>query len=138
MTRKRRSFTAAQKAEAVRKYLKDRVPVSQIADEMHVQPTMIHNWVNTALQQVEHAFESPRATKGMGSTLEEARRNCCGGVGAIGPVGHRLNHAAGFKTIGARRPCRILLHLRVFNKTIPRPTCSRAKAKPFQLACRTP
>ena len=72
------------------------------------------------------------------SSVKEARRNCCGGVGAIGPVGHRLNHAAGFKTIGARRPCRILLHLRVFNKTIPRPTCSRAKAKPFQLACRTP
>ena len=67
MTRKRRSFTAAQKAEAVRKYLKDRVPVSQIADEMHVQPTMIHNWVNTALQQVEHAFESPRATKAQAS-----------------------------------------------------------------------
>ena len=61
MNRKRRSFTAAQKAEAVRKHLKDRVPVSQIAEEMNVQPTMIHNWVNTALAQVEHAFESPRA-----------------------------------------------------------------------------
>ena len=41
MTKKGRSFTAAQKAEAVRKYLKDRVPVSQIADEMHLQPTTI-------------------------------------------------------------------------------------------------
>ena len=63
MTRKRRSFTAAQKAEAVRKHLKDHVPVSQIADEMVVQPTMIHNWINTALAQVERAFESPRAAK---------------------------------------------------------------------------
>lgn len=64
MTRKkRRSFTAAQKAEAVRKHLKDHVPVSQIAEEMVVQPTMIHNWINTALAQIEHAFESPRAAK---------------------------------------------------------------------------
>ena len=63
MTRRRRSFTAAQKAEAVRKDLKDHIPVSQIAEEMVVQPTMIHNWINTALAQVEHAFESPRAAK---------------------------------------------------------------------------
>lgn len=63
MTQKRRSFTSSQKAEAVRKHLKDRVPVSQIADEMNVQPTMIHNWINMALAQVEHAFESPRAAK---------------------------------------------------------------------------
>ena len=30
---------------------------------MVVQPTMIHNWINTALAQIEHAFESPRAAK---------------------------------------------------------------------------
>lgn len=63
MTRIRRSFTAAQKAEAVRKHLKDRIPVSQIADEMNVQPTMIHNWINTVLAQAEHSFQSPRAAK---------------------------------------------------------------------------
>ena len=74
MTKKRRSFTAAQKAEAVRKYLKDRIPVSQIADEMHVQPTMIHNWVNAALQQIEHAFESPRAAKAE-SSKHDAKLN---------------------------------------------------------------
>ena len=60
---KRRTFSAPQKAEAVRKHLKDRTPVSQIADQMHVQPTMIHNWINTALQQMEHAFESPKTAK---------------------------------------------------------------------------
>jgi transposase-like protein len=71
MTRKRRSFTAAQKAEAVRKHLKDHIPVSQIADEMKVQPTMIHNWVNTALSQVEHAFETPRSAKSSSSKADE-------------------------------------------------------------------
>ncbi|QDT59298.1 Transposase [Stieleria bergensis] len=63
MTKKRRSFTASQKADAVRRHLKDQIPVSQIADEMHVQPTMIHNWINSVLQQAERSFESPRSTK---------------------------------------------------------------------------
>jgi len=71
MTRKRRSFTASQKAEAVRKHLKERIPVSQIADEMNVQPTMIHNWVNTALAQVEHAFDSPRSAKTQSSKRDD-------------------------------------------------------------------
>lgn len=63
MTRKRRSFSPSEKAAAVRKHLIDKVPVSQIADEMKAQPTLIHNWINTAMAQVERAFESPRAAK---------------------------------------------------------------------------
>jgi transposase-like protein len=63
MTRKRRSFSAADKAAAVRKHLVDKVPVSQIADQMQVQPTLIHNWVNAVMNQAERAFETPRSTK---------------------------------------------------------------------------
>ena len=63
MTRKRRSFSAAEKAAAVRKHLVDKIPVSQIADQMKVQPTLIHNWVNTVLSQAERAFETPRVAK---------------------------------------------------------------------------
>ncbi len=72
MRKKRRSFTAPQKAEAVRKHLKDRIPVSQIADEMDVQPTMIHNWINSVLSQAEHLFESPRAAKAEASKQDAA------------------------------------------------------------------
>ena len=46
--KKRRSFSNTQKADAVRRHLKDHVPVSQIANDLDVQPTMIHNWINTA------------------------------------------------------------------------------------------
>ena len=58
MTRKRRSFSPPEKAAAVRQHLVDKVPVSQIADEMKVQPTLIHNWINTVMTQAERAFES--------------------------------------------------------------------------------
>lgn len=70
MTRKRRSFSAADKAAAVRKHLVDKIPVSQIAEQMQVQPTLIHNWVNTAMAQVERAFENPRAAKAETSKKE--------------------------------------------------------------------
>ncbi len=57
MSRTRRMFTAAQKAEFVRRHLKDQVPVSDLAAELDVQPSQIHQWVNAALSQLERAFE---------------------------------------------------------------------------------
>ena len=63
MTRKRRSFSASDKATAVRRHLVDKVPVSQIADQMQVQPTLIHNWINSVMSQAERVFETPRAAK---------------------------------------------------------------------------
>lgn len=63
MSQKRRSFTPADKAAAVRKHLVEKVPVSQIAEQMKVQPTLIHNWVNAVLTQAERVFESPRGAK---------------------------------------------------------------------------
>jgi transposase-like protein len=71
MTRKRRSFSPQEKAAAVRKHLVDKVPVSQIADEMQVQPTLIHNWIHTVVSQAERAFETPRAAKNSKSEHED-------------------------------------------------------------------
>jgi len=50
-------FTAPEKAEIVRRHLKDQVPVSDLAAEMDVQPSQIHQWVNAVLTQAERAFE---------------------------------------------------------------------------------
>lgn len=53
----RRTFSAQQKAEAVRRHVSDKVPVSDLADELNVQPTLIHLWVRQVLDQAERAFE---------------------------------------------------------------------------------
>lgn len=50
MIRKRRSFSAAGKAAAVRKQLVDTILFSQIAEQMQVQPTLIPNWVNAVMK----------------------------------------------------------------------------------------
>lgn len=57
MSKNRRSFTAQQKADIVRRHLKDKVPVSSLAEELAIQPTQIYQWVAMALEQVERCFE---------------------------------------------------------------------------------
>jgi transposase-like protein len=57
MTRTRRHFTAQQKAEVVRRHVGGKEPVSKLAEELGVQPTLIHQWVEQLLAQAERAFE---------------------------------------------------------------------------------
>jgi len=57
-SRTRRSFTVAQKVAVVRRHLAGREKVSDLADELHVQPGLIYLWVRQALEQVERAFEA--------------------------------------------------------------------------------
>jgi transposase len=61
MTRERRTFTAAQKAEIVRRYLVGKEPVSSLAEEFGVQPTMVYNWAKTVMDQADKAFQRGKA-----------------------------------------------------------------------------
>lgn len=53
----RRHFSAEQKAGVVRRHLSGKIPVSDLADELGVQPTQIHLWVKQVLDQAEKAFD---------------------------------------------------------------------------------
>lgn len=57
MTRVRRHFTAEQKAEVVRRHVAGKEAVSTLAEELGVQPTQIHQWVQQLLAQAERAYE---------------------------------------------------------------------------------
>jgi transposase len=52
----RRHFTPRQKAEVVRRHVVGKEPVSKLAEELGVQPSQIHGWVNQVLAQAEAAF----------------------------------------------------------------------------------
>ena len=54
----RRHFSPEQKATIVRRHLADKEPVSNLADEVGVQPSQIHLWVKQLLDQAERAFQS--------------------------------------------------------------------------------
>jgi transposase len=47
--RKRRHFSDDQKAAIVRRHLGDKVPVSDLADEYQIQPSLIYLWVKQVL-----------------------------------------------------------------------------------------
>ena len=55
--RTRRQFTPQQKAEIVRRHLAGKEAVSALAEELGVQPSQIHGWVNQVLAQAESAFQ---------------------------------------------------------------------------------
>lgn len=57
MSTTRRHFTAEQKAQIVRRHLAGKEPISALADELAVQPSQIHLWVNQLLSQADRAFE---------------------------------------------------------------------------------
>ena len=59
MTKRRRHFTAQEKAAFVRRHLVDRVPISALCDEFGLQPTQIYNWQKQLFANGAAAFERP-------------------------------------------------------------------------------
>jgi|SRR5579884_1828792 len=58
----RHTFTAAQKAQAVRQHLLAKVPVSDLAEELGTQPRQVHLWIEQVLAQAEKVFQQGAAT----------------------------------------------------------------------------
>ena len=56
MIKKRRHFTAEQKADVVRRHVIGKEAISDLADALGVQPSQIHTWVKQVLDQADKAF----------------------------------------------------------------------------------
>ena len=54
----RRHFSPEQKAAIVRRHLAGKEPVSNLAEELGVQPSQVHLWVKQLLDQAERAFQA--------------------------------------------------------------------------------
>lgn len=74
MSKSRRQYSDALKADAVRRHLCDKVPVSDLAAELDVQPSLIHLWVKQVLDQAEKAFQRPKGKKKTSSEDVTAQR----------------------------------------------------------------
>lgn len=62
----RRRWSAGQKAAIVRRHLADKTPVSDLADELGVQPSLVYLWVRQVLDQAERIFEHAESRRGGG------------------------------------------------------------------------
>jgi transposase-like protein len=59
MTRGNRKHTPELEAASVRRHWCDKVPVSELAAELDIPPSQIHNWINQAKQQLDMLFDRP-------------------------------------------------------------------------------
>ena len=74
MSKNRRNFTPQQKADIVRRHLKDKVPVSTLAEELSIQPTQIYQWVAMVLEQAVRPQNKLHSLRREATTKELARR----------------------------------------------------------------
>lgn len=55
--RKRRNFTGEEKVRILRRHLIDRVPISDLCDELGLQPTLFYRWQKEFFEHGAAAFE---------------------------------------------------------------------------------
>ncbi|RMD58306.1 hypothetical protein D6833_13025 [Candidatus Parcubacteria bacterium] len=55
-SRQRRRWTAEEKARIVRRYLRDKVSLADLADETGASPALISQWTKALLEQAEIIF----------------------------------------------------------------------------------
>lgn len=73
--RQRRHFSPEDKAAILRRHLVDRVPVSDLCDEYHIQPTLFYLWQRQAFEQLSAALQDRRTVRGQqqSAASEQAR-----------------------------------------------------------------
>ena len=61
--RQRRQFTPDEKAAILRRHLADKIPVSDLCDEYHIQPSLFYLWQRQALENLGAVFQDGRARR---------------------------------------------------------------------------
>lgn len=69
----RRQFTPEDKATILRRHLVDRVAVSDLCDEYHIQPTLFYGWQRQAFEQLSAALHDGRTRRGQTETVAADR-----------------------------------------------------------------
>lgn len=62
MTTTRRNFTPEQKVNILREHLIEHVPVSDVCEKHHIQPTLFYQWQKTFFEKGTAAFEGGRSS----------------------------------------------------------------------------
>ena len=61
--KQRRHFEGAEKVAILKRHLIDKVPISDLADELDLQPTQIYDWLKKFFENGHLAFENGRKSK---------------------------------------------------------------------------
>jgi transposase-like protein len=69
MRKKRHNYTPEENVAILKRYLVERVPVSDLCDQYHLQPTVFYHWQQQFFENVTAAF-----TQGKNPKRQETRR----------------------------------------------------------------
>jgi len=63
MRKQRNNYQAHEKVSILKRHLVDRVPVSDLCDEYHLQPTVFYRWQKEFFENGAAAFEKKHASQ---------------------------------------------------------------------------
>src|SRR5437588_2001716 len=63
MTKQRRHFAATEKVAILKRHLLDKVPVSDLCDELGLYPNQVYNWLKEFFENGHAAFDNGRKSK---------------------------------------------------------------------------
>ena len=64
MTRKRKNYTPEEKVATLRRHLIEKVPVSDLCDELGLNPTVFYGWQKQLFENGAAAFQRKRKSNG--------------------------------------------------------------------------
>ena len=67
----RRHFTPEQKAQILSRHLIDKVPISQLCDELKLQPSVFYSWQTQLFQRAAKTLSEPKPTASRERQLED-------------------------------------------------------------------
>jgi transposase len=63
VNKQRRHFEGADKVAILKRHLIDKVPISDLSDELKIQPTQIYDWLKKFFENGHLAFDNGRKSK---------------------------------------------------------------------------
>jgi len=73
MKKLRRRFGTDQKAAILKRYLVDKVPISDLCDEYGIKPNQIYAWQKILFERAETAFQQAPGRKGNKLSAQEEK-----------------------------------------------------------------
>jgi transposase len=67
----RRHFSPQEKVAIVKRHLLEAVPISNLCDELHIQPTLFYQWQRQLFENAHLAFANDRKTKGVENAKDQ-------------------------------------------------------------------
>ena len=63
MNKQRRHFTGAEKVATLKRHLVDKVPISDLCDELGLYPNQVYGWLKDFFENGQAAFDNGRKAK---------------------------------------------------------------------------